>query len=315
MDQTSDPCDNFFQYACGTWNKLHMIPQDRSSISTFEVMADDLQVILKGLLEEPANSHDNSATIKAKTFYKSCISTVQIEAIGDKPLRDVVRELGGWPVSERDWEEPEWPLEHLLGQLRGDYNQGIIIEQWVGPDDKNSSVNVIQLDQMTFGLPSREYFLKDSSDRERKAYLKLMVEVAILFGAEREVAEIDMADVLELEIRLANASASTPEADRHDTGAIYNKMSLQELSEIVPEFDWVFYLNTFLPTKVDDQEPVVVYALPYLQEMGQIISQANRRVLGRVDVKVINFGRWLSYDSVKDSFMWNNRSCCSYKME
>ncbi|GIY32416.1 neprilysin-1 [Caerostris extrusa] len=48
MDQSSDPCDNFFQYACGTWNKLHMIPQDRSSISTFEVMADDLQVILKG---------------------------------------------------------------------------------------------------------------------------------------------------------------------------------------------------------------------------------------------------------------------------
>ncbi|GBM20164.1 Neprilysin-1 [Araneus ventricosus] len=131
---------------------------------------------------------------------------VQIEAIGDKPLRDVVRELGGWPVSERDWEEPEWPLEHLLGQLRGDYNQGIIIEQWVGPDDKNSSVNVIQLDQMSFGLPSREYFLKDSSERERKAYLKLMVEVAILFGADREMAEMDMTDVLDLEIRLANAS-------------------------------------------------------------------------------------------------------------
>ncbi|GIY32420.1 neprilysin-1 [Caerostris extrusa] len=155
------------------------------------------------------------------------IKEFQIEAIGDKPLRDVVRELGGWPVSERDWEEPEWPLEHLLGQLRGDYNQGIIIEQWVGPDDKNSSVNVIQLDQMTFGLPSREYFLKESSDRERKAYLKLMVEVAILFGAEREMAEMDMTDVLDFEIRLANAS--TPEADRHDTGAIYNKMSLQEL--------------------------------------------------------------------------------------
>ncbi|KAG8184801.1 hypothetical protein JTE90_001499 [Oedothorax gibbosus] len=276
MDQTSDPCDNFFQYACGTWNKLHMIPQDRSSISTFEVMADDLQVILKGLLEEPANNHDNSATIKAKTFYKSCISTVQIEAIGDKPLRDVVHELGGWPVAEAaEWTEPEWPLEHLLGQLRGDYNQGIVIEQWVGPDDKNSSTNVIQLDQMSFGLPSREYFLKESSERERRAYLKLMVEVAVLFGAEREVAEMDMADVLDFEIRLANAS--TPEADRHDTGAIYNKMSLQELTEIVPEFDWVYYLNTFLPTKVDDQEPVVVYALPYLQEMGQIISQPNRR--------------------------------------
>lgn len=82
------------------------------------------------------------------TFFEQppcvCVA-VQIDAIGDKPLRDVVRDLGGWPVSERDWVEPEWPLEHLLGQLRGDYNQGVIIEQWVGPDDKNSSMNVIQV--------------------------------------------------------------------------------------------------------------------------------------------------------------------------
>lgn len=289
MDQTVDPCEDFFRYACGTWNKLHMIPQDKSSISTFEVMSDDLQVILKGLLEEPANNYDNSATIKAKTFYKSCMSPVQIEAIGDKPLRDVIKELGGWPVAEREWVEPEWPIEHLFGKLKGDYNQGVCIEIWVGADDKNSSVNVIQLDQMPLGLPSREYFLKDSSERERKAYLKLMVEVAILFGADREIAEIDMVDVLDLETKIANATA--PEADRHDTGAMYNKMSLAELSERVPEFDWVYYLNIFMPTKVDDEEEVVVYAISYLQELGQILSQANRRV-------VHNYAIWRFVDSM-----------------
>lgn len=48
MDLTANPCHDFFQYACGTWNKKHVIPEDRSSISTFEVMADQLQVILKG---------------------------------------------------------------------------------------------------------------------------------------------------------------------------------------------------------------------------------------------------------------------------
>lgn len=37
MDSTADPCEDFFQYACGTWNKKHVIPEDRSSISTFEV--------------------------------------------------------------------------------------------------------------------------------------------------------------------------------------------------------------------------------------------------------------------------------------
>jgi predicted metalloendopeptidase len=48
MDRTADPCEDFFQFACGNWNKQHMIPEDRSSISTFEVLSDQIQVILKG---------------------------------------------------------------------------------------------------------------------------------------------------------------------------------------------------------------------------------------------------------------------------
>jgi hypothetical protein len=48
MDRAANPCTDFFQFACGTWNKKHVIPEDRSSISTFEVLADQLQVILKG---------------------------------------------------------------------------------------------------------------------------------------------------------------------------------------------------------------------------------------------------------------------------
>lgn len=73
MDRSQDPCENFFLYACGTWNKKHVIPEDRSSISTFEVLADQQQVILKGVLEEEVNNFDSAATIKAKNFYKSCI--------------------------------------------------------------------------------------------------------------------------------------------------------------------------------------------------------------------------------------------------
>ena len=69
----------------------------------------------------------------------------QIRSTGDAPLRETLKLLGGWPVLDAGWSPPNFGVETLLGRLRGDYNQGVLIEQWVGPDDKNSSVNIIQV--------------------------------------------------------------------------------------------------------------------------------------------------------------------------
>lgn len=48
MRRDIDPCDDFFEYACGSWNKINVIPEDRSGYNTFAKLRDDLQVILKG---------------------------------------------------------------------------------------------------------------------------------------------------------------------------------------------------------------------------------------------------------------------------
>ncbi|CAH1984055.1 unnamed protein product [Acanthoscelides obtectus] len=153
MDQAIDPCTDFFQYACGTWNRMHVIPEDKSSISTFEVMADQLQVVLKGLLEDPINLRDNDATRKAKLFYNSCTNLSDIRKVGDKPIRQIIAQLGGWPVLNSNWTAPSFSVETLLGIIRSNYNEGYVIEQWVGPDDKNSSNNILQVICIIFVLP------------------------------------------------------------------------------------------------------------------------------------------------------------------
>lgn len=76
-------------------------------------------------------------------------------------LRQTLHSLGGWPVLDVGWTTGQGAsvgsVENLLGRLRGELNQGVMIEQWVGPDDKNSSVNIIQViignfDSNPFGL-------------------------------------------------------------------------------------------------------------------------------------------------------------------
>ncbi|KAI4492198.1 hypothetical protein M0802_010004 [Mischocyttarus mexicanus] len=278
MDRTVPPCDNFFLYACGTWNRLHVIPEDRSSISTFEVLADQLQVILKRVLEESPNENDNNATLKAKMFYKSCMDIPRIREIGDKPLKKVLEALGGWPVViGNSWKPPPYSIEVLLGRLRGEYNEGILMEQWVGPDDKNSSTNILQLDQMQLALPSRDYYLKKNSEAELKAYHRYMTNVAVLLGANPDTAAYELNRVITLEKKLANASL--PEADRHDTSLMYRKLTLRELQKEIPQLQWKVYLQEFVSAPITEDEPVVAYAMPYFLQMGRIVQKTDRRTL------------------------------------
>lgn len=50
MDLAVDPCDDFFTYACGEWNRNYIIPDDMPSYNTFAKLREDLQAMLKGQL-------------------------------------------------------------------------------------------------------------------------------------------------------------------------------------------------------------------------------------------------------------------------
>ena len=42
MDENVNPCDDFYQFACGNFIKKTAIPDDRTRVSSFSVLSDEL---------------------------------------------------------------------------------------------------------------------------------------------------------------------------------------------------------------------------------------------------------------------------------
>jgi membrane metallo-endopeptidase-like protein 1 len=98
--------------------------------------------------------------------------------------------------------------------------------------------------------------------------------------------------------------ASQPEADRHDTSAIYRKLTLAQLQLEVPQLNWLEYLSAFLHADIDESEPVVSYAMPYFAEMGRIIQRTDRRLQTTFIVLVIIYANkrvanWFKFEYLR----------------
>ncbi|XP_052102932.1 membrane metallo-endopeptidase-like 1 [Mytilus californianus] len=74
-DFSVKPCDNFYEFACGKWMEKNIVPEDKSYHATFTILRDEVQIIIKGLLENNGTEDDIESVSKARNLYQSCMNT------------------------------------------------------------------------------------------------------------------------------------------------------------------------------------------------------------------------------------------------
>uniref|UniRef100_A0A8B9RY20 Neprilysin n=1 Tax=Accipiter nisus TaxID=211598 RepID=A0A8B9RY20_9AVES len=295
MDTTAEPCNDFYQYACGGWLKRNVIPETSSRYSNFDILRDELEVVLKDVLDTPS-SNDITAVQKAKTLYRSCINETIIDSRGGRPLISLLPKVSDWPVATTNWDSSygtAWTAETAIAQLNSRYGKKVLINFFVGTDDKNSTAHIIHIDQPGLGLPSRDYYECTGAYKEAcSAYVDFMISVAKLILQERNISfnesEISeqMKRIMDLEKEIANAT--TKSEDRNDPLLLYNKMTLAQLQnnfslEIDHKvFNWSKFINDIMSTvqiKVENTEHVIVYDPEYLIRLKSILNKYTRRDL------------------------------------
>lgn len=147
MDESVQPCEDFYRFACGGWVDNQVIPEDRTSVSVFSLLQDDLNNKLRVLVERKPEEPELEIYTKMRNMYSSCMNLTQIESVGNSPLLETLDQLGGWPVllgnswngSSFDW------LATLIKFRQLGFSHDLLMDLSVTPDFRNNTHHVIDV--------------------------------------------------------------------------------------------------------------------------------------------------------------------------
>jgi endothelin-converting enzyme/putative endopeptidase len=265
MDKSIDPCQNFYKYACGRWQKENPIPPDQTSWSVYGKLYEDNLNFLRGILEQAAagGNQRDAVTQKIGDFYGACTDEAVIEARGLETLKPQLEAIARLK-SVRELA----PLVARLQLYAGGYRT-ILFQGGSTQDPDDSEKQIAALDQGGLGLPDRDYYIKDDakSKETRERYVQHVQKIFELLGDSSETAKKNAQTLMRMETALAKASQTRVE--RRDPYKLKNKIDMAGLEKLVPNFDWPVY---FTELKFPKFQILNATAPGFFQEVNTLIG-------------------------------------------
>ena len=257
LDTTAIAQNDFYQYACGGWMQNNPLTAEYSRFGSFDKLALNNLEQVNGLIQDIAAAKNKQGSVEQKIgdLYNLMMDTTRRNQEGITPVQPLINEISA--ISDRS------QLSEALGKSL-DYALWIM---YVDADALNSSMNILNEYQSGFALGSKEYYLDndETTTNIRNAYTKHVENMFALFGYAD--AADRAATVLRLETRLA--AAAYDNVQLRDVQANYNKMTVAQLQELVPQIDWTVYFQA-MGVNIDS---LSIGQVPHLQEAGKLLAE------------------------------------------
>ncbi len=182
IDRKVSPCQDFYEFANGTWRANNPIPPSMVMWSKRWAAGESTKEVLHGILEEAA-AHSASAAPKSTDrligdYYGACMDQKQIDAQGVKAIQPGT----GSGAIDRLAND----LQRVIARL----NEEAIFAPFAfgsSQDPHNPTQVIADAGAAGLGLPERDYYFKDDdkSKETRQKYVEHVAATFVLAGSDK----------------------------------------------------------------------------------------------------------------------------------
>lgn len=264
MDTSVEPGDDFFRYVNGSWMKANPIPPEYTQYGAFHVLYDQNQENLKKLVMEVSadtSAKPGSVNKKIRDFYNSGMDSTHIDELGIGAIEDELDAI--LSLTNKD---------NLAMQVSNMHKSGInpFFFFYVSADQFNSSMNIVNFYQGGLGLPDVDYYTNpdERSQKLRADYIDHLTKMFLLSGEDETSAHNSAKAILNIETALANISKTRLE--RRIPEENFHKVTLDELADLSPSFDWQTYFTSF---GIAEPGEINIGQKEFIAGISQVIDQ------------------------------------------